>query len=254
MTDLVSIVTPLYNAEKTIAETIESVLAQTYTNWELNVVDDCSTDSSAEIVKKYMSNDSRIKYFRLDSNSGAAVARNTSMKMANGRYLAFLDSDDLWHKEKLEKQIFFMQINNVAFSFTEYSMFNKSGIINKHVRSPKKITFISLLTGSPIMCSSVMLDMNLISKFEMPIIRSGQDYATWALLLREQLKFAYNINENMSRYRKQDKSLSSQKLKSFMRTWYINKEVLNIPFVANAFYISIYSLRWFKKHYLSKSL
>src|SRR5699024_7716859 len=117
---LISVITPAYNAEKFIHETIESVLAQTYTNWEMIIVDDCSSDKTADIVKSYEQEDSRIKLFQLEQNSGSAVARNTAMRNAGGKYIAFLDSDNLWYPEKLDKQLHFMQEKNIAFSFTKY--------------------------------------------------------------------------------------------------------------------------------------
>lgn len=250
MADLVSVVMPLYNAEKTIAETIESVLDQTYTNWELNIVDDCSTDGSAEIVKKYEQKDSRIKYYRLEKNSGAAVARNTSMEKANGKYLAFLDSDDLWHKDKLEKQIQFMKEHNVAYSFTEYDMFSNNGeIIKKRVKSKNKVSFWGLVSGTPIMCSSVVIDRNIIGNFKMPLIRSGQDYATWAIILKNRAKYAYNVKEILAHYRKQESSLSSNKMKALKRTWYINRNILGINLISAVLVIFIYSIKWIIKHY-----
>ena len=120
---LVSIITPAYNAAAYIAETIESVIAQTYTNWEMLIVNDCSKDNTAEIIQNYAAKDKRIKLINLKQNSGAAVARNTAIQNAKGRYIAFLDSDDLWKKEKLQKQIQFMQQNGYAFIYSSYEHF-----------------------------------------------------------------------------------------------------------------------------------
>ena len=121
--DLVSIITPAYNAAEYIVETIESVLAQTYPKWEMLIVNDCSKDNTVEIVQSYAAKDNRIKLINLKQNSGAAVARNTAIQNAKGRYIAFLDSDDIWKKEKLQKQIEFMQQNGYAFTFTAYEHF-----------------------------------------------------------------------------------------------------------------------------------
>ncbi|MGB4386964.1 MAG: glycosyltransferase family 2 protein, partial [Caldicoprobacterales bacterium] len=126
MEGLVSIITPAYNCEKYIGETIESVLKQSYENWELIIVDDCSTDNTKSVVEEYIKRDKRIKYYSLDVNSGAAVARTKAMELASGEYIAFLDSDDLWMPNKLEKQISFMKANNYNFTCTSYEQVDEN--------------------------------------------------------------------------------------------------------------------------------
>ena len=123
----VSVITPTYNCVDFIGETIESVQSQSYQHWEMIIVDDCSTDNTKELVSTYIQEDSRIKYFCLENNSGAAVARTKAMELANGEYMAFLDSDDLWPKDKLEKQLDFMRKHNVAFSCTAYEQVDENG-------------------------------------------------------------------------------------------------------------------------------
>ena len=125
MSDLISIITPTYNCGKFIGETIESVINQTYENWEMIIVDDCSKDNTKDIVNKYAQNDDRIKYYLLEKNSGAAIARTKAMELANGNYMAFLDSDDLWVEDKLEKQLKFMKENNFNFVCTEYEQIDE---------------------------------------------------------------------------------------------------------------------------------
>lgn len=125
MSDLISIITPTYNCGKFIGETIESVINQTYENWEMIIVDDCSKDNTKDIVNKYAQNDDRIKYHLLEKNSGAAIARTKAMELANGNYMAFLDSDDLWVEDKLEKQLKFMKENNFNFVCTEYEQIDE---------------------------------------------------------------------------------------------------------------------------------
>ena len=140
MNDLVSIITPSYQTAAYIAETIESVLAQTYTNWEMIIVDDCSTDMTDEVVSPYL-NDSRIRYLKNEKNSGAAVSRNRALQEAKGRWIAFLDSDDLWSPEKLEKQIAFMEENHCAFSYTKYEEIDEqSKPLCVYVSGPEKIS------------------------------------------------------------------------------------------------------------------
>jgi teichuronic acid biosynthesis glycosyltransferase TuaG len=249
--DLVSIITPLYNAERTIAETIASVQQQSWTTWEMLIVDDCSTDRSAALVQAMAQADPRIRYSCLAVNSGAAAARNEGLRLAAGRFIAFIDSDDLWLPEKLTQQIAFMQTNQAAFSFTEYSMFNDSGTVLKdRVASPRRIDFFGLVSGQAIMCSSVIIDRSMTGPFQMPPIRSGQDYATWAQLLREKIPYAWNTGEVLARYRKQDQSLSANKLKAFKRTWHINRSLLGLNWFYATFCIMIYGVRWIHKHYI----
>lgn len=249
--DLVSIITPLYNAERTIAETIASVQQQSWTTWEMLIVDDCSTDRSAALVQAMAQADPRIRYSCLAVNSGAAAARNEGLRLAAGRFIAFIDSDDLWLPEKLTQQIAFMQTNQAAFSFTEYSMFNDSGTVLKdRVASPRRIDFFGLVSGQAIMCSSVIIDRSMTGPFQMPPIRSGQDYATWAQLLRAKIPYAWNTGEVLARYRKQDQSLSANKLKAFKRTWHINRSLLGLNWFYATFCIMIYGVRWIHKHYI----
>lgn len=145
MEPLVSIITPLYNSEKYIAETIESVLAQTYSNWEMIIVDDCSKDNSTKIVEEYQKKDRRIKLYRNEINKGVSYTRNRAIDLSQGKYIAFLDSDDLWKKEKLEKQIKFMEEKNVVLSYTAYEKINEDGSKRGEVRVPDKLDYEELL-------------------------------------------------------------------------------------------------------------
>ena len=153
-TPLVSIIVPTYNVEKYIEQTIECVLAQTFTNWELVITDDCSTDTTIEIIKRYIQVDKRIRLFILPQNSGAAFARNHSIEHARGRYIAFLDSDDWWYPEKLNKQMEFVQNTNCEFCFTAFEYADKDLKVTGVSHKPKKITyrdsFLWLKLGSPL--------------------------------------------------------------------------------------------------------
>ena len=146
--DLVSIIMPAYNAEKYIEEAIESVLKQTYRNWELIIVNDCSIDATEQIVKKYQEKDERIKFHSLTENHGVANARNTALQNAVGRYIAFLDSDDMWLPEKLEKQIGFMKINNYVFTYHQYRHFASRDKVGKIVNIPLKLGYKEALKGN----------------------------------------------------------------------------------------------------------
>ena len=227
---LVSIITPVYNAERFLSETIKSVKEQTYKNWELLLVDDCSKDNSAKIIKEFNRTDDRIKYIKLEKNSGASISRNTGIKNAKGRFIAFVDSDDLWEPEKLEIQISYMLEKKLGFTFTSYRYMKENGVkTNKVAKAPFKINYNGLLKNTIIGCSTVVIDKDIIGEFEMPLVKRGQDTATWLQILRNE-KYAYGIQKDLVNYRLVGDSLSSNKIKALKRTWntYRNVEKLNI--------------------------
>lgn len=248
---LFSIITPNYNGEKYLKYTIEAVLAQTLDDWEMLIVDDCSTDNSVEIIENYAAKDSRIKLFKHEKNSGAAAARNSALKTARGKYIAFCDGDDIWHPQKLEKQLAFMKENDYAFSFTEFCIINAENELTKQrVICPKKVNYLNLVTGNPIMCSSVIINREIVGDFEMPPIWSAQDYATWAMIMKDRRFDAYCLKEVLAKYRKAGSSLSSNKIKAFKRTWKINRDYLHMNFFKNSAVVAVYAVRWIIKHYL----
>lgn len=227
---LVSIITPVYNAERFLSETIKSVKNQTYENWELLLVDDCSKDNSVSIIKEFQKNDYRIKYIKLEKNSGASVTRNTGIKNAKGRFIAFVDSDDIWEPNKLEIQIKYMLDKKLGFTFTSYRYMKENGTkTNKIAKAPNKINYNGLLKNTIIGCSTVVIDRKIIGDFLMPLVKKGQDTATWLMILRSQ-EYAYGIEEVLVDYRLVGDSLSSNKIKALKRTWntYRNVEKLNI--------------------------
>lgn len=227
----VSIVTPVYNSQKLINKTIESVLTQTYKDFEMILVDDCSTDKSKEIIKRYSETDDRIKYHKLDKNSGAAVARNKGIELATGRYICFLDSDDLWTNTKLEEQLNFMKEKDIEFSFTSYSLIDEEGNnLNKIVNIPKEIDYEGLLKNTIIGCLTVMIDREKIGDFRMPLVRAGQDTATWLSILKKGY-IAYGLQKPLAKYRIVKGSISHGKIKALKRTWntYRNLEKLSLP-------------------------
>lgn len=238
--DLVSIIVPVYNAEEFINDTIKTVQDQTYKNWELIMIDDCSTDRSTEQILKYKSD--KIKLIKLKKNSGAAICRNTGIKEAKGRYIAFLDADDLWKKEKLEVQLEFMKDKKCAFSFTGYEFADKDGVGNgKIVKVPEKINYKQALKNTTIWTSTVMFNMNKLKKEDIYMldVKRGQDTATWWKVLKTGVE-AYGLNKNLSIYRRSTGTLSSNKFKALKRTWdlYRNVERLNI-------FYSLYNFLWY---------
>ena len=227
--DLVSIIIPVYNAEKFIKETIDSVLNQTYDNFELILVNDCSTDKSAEIIKEYK--DKRVKLLNNKVNSKAAVSRNNGIKKAKGKYICFLDADDKWDKEKLEKQVKFMKEKDCAFSFTSYEFADENCIPNgKKVIVPDTITYKEALKNTTIWTSTVMFDMTKLSKEDiyMPNVKS-EDTASWWSILKK-IDCAYGLKDILSFYRRSEGTLSSNKFEAIKRIWnlYRNVEHLNI--------------------------
>ncbi len=239
---LVSIVTPVYNAAKFLTATVDSVCWQTYRNWELILVDDMSSDESVNIIKNFQIKDSRIKIVRNEENKGAALSRNAGTRIARGKYLAFLDADDLWAKTKLARQVEFMRQNGYAFSFTDYEFADEDGIpTGKRARMPTDITYRQSLKNHTIWTSTVMIDLDQIPKdiALMPDVRRGQDTATWWQILRY-IKKAYSIDEVLSYYRRTNNSLSANKIKAVKRTWYLFTKVEKLGMVS-----SMYNFIWY---------
>ncbi len=247
--ELVSIVIPVYNSEKFIKETIQTVENQTYQNWELLLVNDCSTDSSENIIKKYETEDKRIRLINLEKNSGAAIARNKGIDEAKGKYIAFLDADDLWKKEKLEKQVNFMEENDYAFTFTGYEFADENGIGNgKVVCVPEKIDYKGALKNTTISTCAVMLNAEKLGKdlIKMPNIRRGQDTATWWKILKSGVQ-AYGLNEKLFLYRRTKQTLSSNKLQALKRTWNLYRNVENLSILESFYYFNCYVVNAIKR-------
>ena len=227
----VSIITPVYACEKLLKCTIECVINQTYTNWEMLLVDDCTPDNSAEIIKQYAEKDKRIKYFKQDVNGGAAKARNRALKEATGRYIAYLDADDLWKPEKLEKQIKFMNDNKIGFSCTDYEKIDEDGkSLNKIIKIPQKVNYNLFLRNTIIQTVGLMVDTKITGKelLVMPDIRRRQDAATWCQLLKNGFD-CYEVPENLSYYRVVSNSLSSNKFKAIKMNWYWYRKIEKLP-------------------------
>lgn len=205
---LVSIITPTYNCEKFIAETILSVQAQTYQNWEMIIVDDCSTDQTAEIVSSFQEKDSRIKYFHNTTNKGSAISRNIALQNAKGKWIAFLDSDDLWHPNKLEKQIEFMKRNNYHFSYTNYCEIDEnSKEIGLLITGPNVITEKMMRAYCWPGCLTVMYDAQEIGLMQSIDIKINEEYSIWIKISKK--TNCYLLNENLAKYRKHKDSLSN---------------------------------------------
>lgn len=236
--ELVSIVIPVYNAERFLEDTLETVKLQTYENWELLLVDDCSKDGSAKIIHEHTKRDSRIKYIKLEKNSGAAAARNKGIELANGSYICFLDADDKWEEEKLKKQVDFMRKKKCAFSYTSYQFADKNcNPTGARVIVPESLSYKQALKNTTIWTSTVMFDMTKFTKEQiyMPLVKS-EDTACWWRILKTGV-VAYGMKDVMSYYRRTEGTLSSNKFEAIKRIWnlYRNVEKLNILYSAYNF-------------------
>jgi len=248
MKEHVSIITASFNSEKYISKTIESVINQSYKNWELLITDDYSTDHTIEIIESYSKKDSRIKFFKLTKNSGAAVARNNSINNSKGKYIAFLDSDDLWENNKLHRQVFFMKHNNIHFSFTAYIIIDDYGnSTGKTVDLSQKGSFSYkdiLAKKATLGCSTVMLFKKTYEGLlNMPLLRTGQDYAFWLKLLKNTNSKTYIFPIALTKYRINPNSISRNKLKKAKRQWTIYRYYENLNFVKSSYYFCFYAFR-----------
>lgn len=227
----VSIIMPSYNSSGTILASIRSIQEQSTDDWELIIVDDCSTDASVEIVRALAEIDKRIKLIVLPKNSGAAVARNAGIAAASGKYISFLDSDDLWHSDKLRRQVEFMSENEYAFSFCWYNKVNESGsAIGGAVMAPLRLSYRDLLRQNHIGCLTAMYDSEALGKFYAPLMRKRQDYGLWLSILRTGVD-AHCLPEPLASYRVRPNSISSNKIGLLRYNWYLFRhcERLSIP-------------------------
>jgi glycosyltransferase involved in cell wall biosynthesis len=244
--DLVSILTPSYNSEQFVAETIESVLAQTYQNWEMIIVDDCSEDNSVDVISKYIKNDNRIKLIESKTNRGPALSRNEALKTTNGRFIAFLDSDDLWMSEKLEKQVEFMKLKAAVLSYTAYAKIDEYGHIGNFVEAPEKVNYKQLLQTCSIGILTAMYDSKKIGKIYMPDIFSVEDYAIWLQITKQGYE-AYGLNEKLALYRVRKSGISSNKIKKAAYQWKVYRELENLSIFKSLYYMIFYSYYGYKK-------
>ena len=242
----ISIVVPVYNAENYIRQTVDMVRKQTFTDWELILVEDCSKDNSAEVLRSLESElqDARIRVIYKEKNEGAAKARNTGIDAANGRYLAFLDADDIWMEDKLEKELAFMQEKHAAFVFTAYEFGDENAVgTGKIVKVPDTLTYKKALSRTIIFTSTTMFDLSILGKdmVKMPAVPS-EDTATWWRILREGYT-AYGYPEVTTIYRRPPQSLSSNKGTAIYRIWYLYREVEKLPVITSMFYFVGWAFR-----------
>ena len=236
----VSVIIPIYNAEKYLRKTLDSILVQTYKDIEIVLVDDCSNDDSANIIKEYIQKYPEIVYFLQETNQGAGAARNKALELATGQY------DDIWYPNKVAKQLELMKKRNCPFSYTAIEMIDENDNLLKNKRNIKETCdYKYLLHNTIIATSSVIIDRTILGDFRMPLRRGGQDYATWLMLLRNGC-IARGINEALVKYRISSNSLSSNKFKSIKQIWEIqtqDEEINKLRVCLNTFRFIINALK-----------
>ncbi|MEX0418075.1 glycosyltransferase family 2 protein [Bacillus sp. C30] len=243
----ISIITPSYNSLRFIGETIRSVQSQSYKNWEMLIVDDASTDHSAVKIKEMIEGDSRIRLLSLEENMGAAKARNIAIKEARGRYIAFLDSDDIWLPNKLETQLLFMEETHVAFSYTSYSLIDENNNdLNREVNVPEFVDYHYLVGNTIIGCLTVMLDREKIPCIEMPSVQP-EDTALWLQLLYKGYE-AKGIQQVLAKYRIVTNSVSRNKIRAAFRYWKLLRAQKPLNSLQTFFYFGKYAYHAYRKN------
>lgn len=247
---LVSIIMPCYNAERYIGKAIESVLEQTYTDWELLVVDDCSTDNSADIIRQYAERDSRIRYLKTDTPSGSpSQPRNIGFDHVRGRFIALLDSDDVWLPRKLEEQLAFMQEHGHRFVYSDYEKISPDGRSSgRVVRAPLSSSYWDALESCGIPCLTALFDKELVSGIRFrPVCK--EDYVLWLELLRKGVK-AYNTGQVHALYREAPGSRSANKLAMFRAQWHVLRQVEGVKFNPALYFMLVYAIKGLRKYFI----
>ena len=248
---LVSVIMPAWNAEKHIKESIESVLSQTYTNWELLIVDDCSTDGTADLVRSYQEADHRIRLIRRKKNGGPSRAWNSAFRCMHGQYVAFLDADDIWIPEKLEIQLGFMKENDYGFSFASYDWIDENGdSVGKIINVPKMQSYHDMLKNTVIGTLTVVIDRDKVPVDPVPKNVRLNDSALWLSIARKGFN-AYGYSGILGHYRILQTSYSRNKFSAAKNLWDLYTDVLKIPFIPKCWYFGWYAINSVIRYYIS---
>src|SRR5690606_26071654 len=250
MNELVSIVTPVFNSESYLKETFESIKKQTYSNWEWLLIDDSSQDNSRDLMQQLAQQDGRIKTFFLPENGGPAIARNVGIAHAKGKYLTFIDSDDLWFEDFIENSIQTISKTKIPFVFSSYQRKNEDLTISyTDFIVPAKVSYRDILKTNSISCLTAFIDIEVLGKKEMPVIRKRQDMGLWLKYLKE-IPFAYGIEEPKAVYRIRKNSLSRKKLDLIKHQWYFYRNVENLSFFSSVYYMLHWAILGVRKYRL----
>lgn len=248
MNALVSIITPTFNSAKYIAETIQSVQNQTYSNWEMIIVDDASSDETITVIEKVQENDSRIILVRQKKNVGPAITRNTGIQKASGKFMTFLDADDIWFEDFIENSIKTIQETGISFVFSSYRRANEElEFVYSDFIVPQNVTYTDILKTNSISCLTAFLDIEALGKKEMPIIHKRQDMGLWLKYLKE-IPFAYGIQEPKAIYRIRKNSLSRKKSDLIKYQWQFYREVEKLSVFQSFYYMLHWAIRGFLKY------
>lgn len=242
---------PCFNSENFIIESIQSVINQSYENWELIIIDDKSKDRSIEIIEEFIKKDNRILLIVNEENSGAAISRNKGIEVSKGDFIAFLDSDDIWKEEKLEKHINFMIKNDLSLSYTYYSQIREDGSFIKKITPPKSLNYRQLLKTCHIGCLTAIYNKNKLGKIYMPEIRKRQDYALWLKILKKDIT-AICLPECLAFYRIRNNSISSNKLRAAQYNWFLYRKIENLNTFKSIYYFTHYATNGIINKYLKK--
>lgn len=246
--DLVSIITPSYNSQDFIEETIASVVAQTHQNWEMIVVDDASSDNTPNLLKKISEKEPRLRFHFLSTNSGPAVARNKAIELAKGKYLAFLDADDIWFPFHLKNSIASIKEKKIPFVFASYKRSNeKLEFVHSDFIVPEKVTYSDILKTNSISCLTAFVDISQLGKEKMPLIKKRQDMGLWLTYLKK-IPFAYGIQECHAIYRIRENSLSRDKKKLIAYQWEFYRNVENLNMLQSIYYMLWWMYLGYKKY------
>jgi teichuronic acid biosynthesis glycosyltransferase TuaG len=251
MKNLVSVITPVFNSEKYITQTFQSLLNQTYSNWEWVLVDDCSSDNSVRIIEEFMQRDGRVILLKNLENLGSGVARNKAIENAKGDFIAFLDSDDIWHPKKLEIQVNLMLERNIAFSHTSYGYINEHGNKIKstfHV-SDHPVNYKHLLKRTEISCLTAIYNCKSIGKFYMSDHRRKQDYALWLAILKTGVE-SHPIDMELAFYRQTPNSATSNKFKLIYKHYLFLRSTQGLNPLATVYYSCFWAINGFVRYYI----
>jgi teichuronic acid biosynthesis glycosyltransferase TuaG len=248
MQPLVSIITPSFNSEKYISETIQSVQNQTHQNWEMIILDDCSQDSTVAIIEGFIENDPRIQLHKLATNSGPAKARNKAIEQVKGSFMTFLDADDIWFPDFIENSIKTIQQTGINFVFSSYKRSNENlEFVYSDFIVPQKVTYSDILKSNSISCLTAFVDIKTLGKKLMPDIFKRQDMGLWLQYLKE-IPYAYGIQEPKAIYRIRENSLSRNKKNLIKYQWQFYREVEKLDFLSSIYYMLHWMVRGFLKY------
>ena len=246
---LVSVILPYFKKKEFIKNTINSIIKQSYKNYELILIYDDPDKSDLNYIKKIVKNIKRKKIIINNNNIGAGLSRNLGILKAKGKYISFIDGDDIWKKDKLKNQLLFMLDNNIEFCFTSYSIINKKNTIIKFIKAKKNIDYKDLIKSCDIGLSTVMLKTRLLKKIKFTKIKTKEDYILWLKLSKKNVKMI-GLDQKLVLWRKLDNSLSSSVFQRVHDAFYVYNTYLNFNFIKSIYYIFLMSLNFFRKRYL----